>query len=358
MKTLPRINLELLVDSILIKNCHEISVFISTDPIKNLTIENIVKLSKVSVSKSIDSTKIALKELDNLALEYFIYILIDGLFVTEILRQSPKWLFKNFNFISERGFIIQGREATVPNHESNLTRLQMNSDTQFSLPNEMIKASEILAKIFAEPYNDGPASHELMVYDDWQCMLDSIHTGSYFIQCQEFRDLFVRMVRDLTDVKINSVNIFGVTNRTNGLSRQSHAITEIFLRGSNSWAAFDPYFGGTFFLHQKSIMSVNELQAFSLNYVEAIEFSCIFPKIKRRVRNKNGETQLLLVDNLNLKLNEWSSTPSGYVPGYFWYFGKIEICKNSRFYETVIRQIKLICRRIFVKKWKVNNKNG
>jgi hypothetical protein len=306
-----------------------VEAFASLRPINSFQLSEIRSQIRLEISKSPEWDVVTYPLFDKLNSEYFIYLLVDGFKVIEILRQNKNWLEKTFRFSVQNGYLIQGRILTVVSEKELFNEIEIFSKTPLESSKHLEEAKALLSLIFGKPYADGPSKLVLKKTENWVKKLERIHKGEISVQCQEFRDLFIEMCSALSNIKIRPINCISKSAGLAGLIVPSHAITEIYLDEMNQWMAFDPYMGGLYFSRKGKILSVHEIMNLTPLESNHIEMNVMFSKFKKLLIDQENNHEIVTFDSSLIKKDEWSITQTGYIQGYFWYFGEITVPETN-----------------------------
>jgi hypothetical protein len=257
----------------------------------------------------------------------------------EIIRQTPAWIKKTFDFEAEMGYSILGRRSYEPVIEKKIQKpplefknipqncFFLNQNVR-GLPIEIIKipelliASKIINTIWAGKADDSPTnkSYANFIVKSFEEKLSEIHNGIFPVSCQAIRDMFLHAAFAFPELKVRGVSAYNVTLQFRDLIGYTHAAAEVFIVSLNQWVLIDPWFG--FVLRDECglYLSAEDIACYSGSL-------CAVPLIEKINLYHLVDGSLVMQTSrkpIDSKINEYSFSTSGHVPSYSIYFKQLE----------------------------------
>ena len=263
----------------------------------------------------------------------------DKTYLIEIIRQTPAWLKKTFDFENDMGYSILGRRTYDPQVEKKYEKppIKFNNIPQKSfflnrnlsgysgelvdIP-ELLVSSMIINALWAGKADDSPTdkSYSKFISESFEEKLSQIHNTIFPVSCQAIRDMFLHAALAFPQFKVRAINAYNAAPQSGDLIVYSHAAAEVFVHSLSQWVLIDPWFGFALRDERGIFLSAEGVACHSgslviLPLIERIDFYHLVSRCSVLKASRNP---------INSKVNEYAFDSSGHVPRYKTYFQQLE----------------------------------
>lgn len=255
----------------------------------------------------------------------------------EIVRQSQRWLEKNYSFERSKGYSILGRRTVAVGDQAANGRelapivlagkLRIDvAGSALDIPGairrypELVEAARVMRMLWKVPVRIGPTngSYTQFMAQPFADKLREIRSGAFAVQCAGMRDMFLHALSG-AGLQVRAAEGLNYSPSFPDLITYGHSASEVWVSSLHRWILVDAWEGLVLSDRKGNLLSASDLRTIDPANVRVMEVAPSRPRFVLTSSHRRAP-----FPTTTARMSRYTYTPYGSAPGYLAYFSTVE----------------------------------